>query len=106
MNDSVPRQPPRFVPTLTEVIEPPAGAGPDGAAGTALSQEQLLERLTQRVMQRVTQGLETRLREAVAQVVLEQTRGIAPLLAAEVEAAVRDLVIQALAAEQPADRAR
>ncbi len=101
MNDQPPRQPPRFVPTLTEVIEaiesPPADdAPPAEGARVPLSEDQLV----QRVMRRVSQGLEQRLREAVAQVVLEQTRAIAPLVAAEVETAVRALVAEALDAER------
>lgn len=95
-DDTQPRTPPRFVPTLTEVIEP-APVGEDrSVAVPALSEEQLV----QRVMQRVSQGLEQRLREAVAQVVLEQTRGLAPRVAAEVELAVRALVAEALDAER------
>ncbi|MFD0667334.1 hypothetical protein ACT80S_06415 [Ramlibacter sp. MAHUQ-53] len=98
MNETpTPRTPPRFVPTLTEVVEAhpdDAGEAPAGQPGP--SEEQLVRR----IMQRVSEGLEQRLREAVAQVVLEQTRGIAPLVAAEVESVVRSLVAEALAQER------
>lgn len=97
MNDTPPRTPPRFVPTLTEVVvahPDDADVAPPGVPG--LSEDQLVRR----IMQRVSQGLEQRLREAVAQVVLEQTRGIAPLVAAEVESVVRSLVSEALAQER------
>jgi hypothetical protein len=86
------RNPPRFVPTLTEVVKSsPAPAN----AGAGISEEQLV----QRVMQRVDLALERRLREAIAAAVLEQTRSIAPLLRGEIEAAVRQTVAQAVADE-------
>jgi hypothetical protein len=88
------RQPPRYVPTLTEVVKSgPGGGAAAGAAG--LSQEQLI----QRVMQRVDLTLERRLREAIAATVLEQTRAIGPLLREEIELVVRQTVSQAFAEE-------
>ncbi len=51
-------------------------------------------------MRRVQQGLDQRLREAVAQVVLEHTRSLGPAMAAEVESVVRSLVADALAEER------
>ena len=57
----VPRTPPRYVPTLTEVVQP--AAAQDGAA---TSLEQLQEQVIHRVMQRVDLSLERRLREAIA----------------------------------------
>jgi hypothetical protein len=86
------RNPPRFVPTLTDVVKSsaaPATGAPD------VSEEQFV----QRVMQRVDLALERRLREAIAAAVLEQTRSMAPLLRAEIESAVRQTVAQALAEE-------
>lgn len=89
------RHPPRYVPTLTEVVK----AAPDGAmappAASSLSQEQLIAR----VMQRVDVTLERRLREAIAATVLEQTRAIGPLLREEIEQVVRQTVSQAFAEE-------
>ena len=65
------RQPPRFVPTLTEVVVPSvAGAAGSARAGAMLAEEQLVHR----IMQRIDLTLERRLREAVATVVIEQTR--------------------------------
>lgn len=87
------RPPPRYVPTLTEVVKTPAGPAPAGAAG--LSQDQLIAR----VMQRVDLTLERRLREAIAATLLEQTRSIAPLLRDEIESVVRETVAQAFAEE-------
>jgi flagellar biosynthesis/type III secretory pathway protein FliH len=91
------RQPPRFVPTLTEVVQGGARRG-----GTEpLSQEQLVHR----VMQRVDLTLDRRLREAIAKVVLEHTRQLGPAIRDEVEAAVRTAVSDALAEElDPASR--
>ena len=91
------RTPPRYVPTLTEVVVPGAELGPDSAA--VLSQEQLI----QRVMRRVDLTLERRLREAVAAAVIEQTRAIGPLLREEIEAVVRETVAQAFDQELPPD---
>ncbi|MGZ5194548.1 MAG: hypothetical protein ACXWJM_04300 [Ramlibacter sp.] len=91
------RNPPRYVPTLTEVVKSsPASAG----ATLDVSEEQLI----QRVMQRVDLALERRLREAIAAAVLEQTRSIAPLLRGEIEDAVRQTVAQAFAEELAARR--
>jgi hypothetical protein len=91
------RTPPRYVPTLTEVVASGAQASPGRAA--AVSQEQLI----QRVMQRVDLMLERRLREAVAAAVIEQTRAIGPLLREEIEAVVRETVAQAFEQELPPD---
>jgi hypothetical protein len=86
------RTPPRFVPTLTEVVKGGQGAAPkDGG----LTQEQLVVR----VMQRVDLTLERRLREAIASTVLEQTRALGPVLREEIELVVREAVSQAFAEE-------
>ncbi|WP_298934231.1 hypothetical protein [uncultured Ramlibacter sp.] len=87
------RTPPRYVPTLTEVVS--VGAQPQPGAATSLSEEQLVHR----IMQRVDLTLERRLREAIATTVLEQTRSLGPMLREEIEAVVRDSVSQALAEE-------
>jgi hypothetical protein len=91
------RTPPRFVPTLTEVV---AGSNPGpvtATAGTlpALTQEQL----AQRVLQRVELTLDRRLRETVAGVIMEHTSALAPLLRERVESVVREVVADALAEE-------
>ena len=94
------RTPPRFVPTLTEVVKSSVEATPPVEAG--LSQDPLI----QRVMQRVDLTLERKLREAIAATVLEQTRTIAPLLREEIEAVVRETVSQAFADELAANGRR
>jgi hypothetical protein len=96
------RHPPRYVPTLTEVVKT-ASASTAGNPTPIPSQEQLIHR----VMQRVDLTLERRLREAIAATVLEQTRSIGPLLREEIEAVVRQTVSQAFAEElEAAERAR
>ena len=88
------RPPPRYVPTLTEVVQPPAapGSAPAGPAeAAALAQEEVVRR----VLQRVDAILERRLRERVAAVVMEQTQALAPLLRDEIEASVRQAVAEA-----------
>jgi hypothetical protein len=88
------RTPPRFVPTLTEVVHSgPAPLRPDG--GPQLSQDQL----AQRVLQRVDLVLDRRVREAIAAVVIEQTEQLAPLLRERLEAVVRQVVAEAVADE-------
>lgn len=87
------RKPPRYVPTLTEVVG--TAAEPKPAGGPAISPEQIIEG----VMQRVDLVLERRLREAIAATVLEQTRSIAPLLRDEIEEVVRQTVAQAFTDE-------
>lgn len=86
------RTPPRFVPTLTEVVRGGTAAAHDDGG---LTQEQLVAR----VMQRVDLALERKLREAIAATVLEQTRALGPVLREEIELVVREAVAQAFAEE-------
>jgi hypothetical protein len=89
------RPPPRFVPTLTEVVH----TGPTPLApAPSISQDQL----AQRVLQRVDLALDRRVREAIATVVLEQTNALAPLLRERLEVVVREVVAQAVADEMQA----
>ncbi|AMO24969.1 hypothetical protein GCM10027034_06210 [Ramlibacter solisilvae] len=85
------RTPPRYVPTLTEVVK----GGPAAAPAQPVAQEQLI----QRVMQKIDLTLERRLREVIAAKVLEQTRGLGPALRDEIEAMVRQAVEQAFQEE-------
>ncbi|MBA2960862.1 MULTISPECIES: hypothetical protein [Ramlibacter] len=85
------RIPPRYVPTLTEVVGGPRPATTD----EQLAQEQLVHR----VMQRIDLTLDRRLREAIASVVLEHSRQLGPALREEIEAAVSAAVSEALAEE-------
>jgi len=104
------RTPPRFVPTLTEVVRNPPGQGAQGAQGPASESATAPasaapqvpfdeEALVNRVLQRVDLTLERRLREAVAATVLEHTRTLGPVLRGQIEEVVRSAVSQALADE-------
>ncbi|MDP3759363.1 MAG: hypothetical protein Q8R01_02460 [Ramlibacter sp.] len=94
------RTPPRYVPTLTEVVK----SAPEArvAADSAAAQEELIHR----VLQRVDLVLERKLREAIAATVLEHTRAIAPLLREEIEAVVRETVARAFADELEGPKGR
>lgn len=94
------KTPPRYVPTLTEVVQPAAQARPTVDAEVAQ------EELVRRVLQRVEMSLERKLREAIAATVLEHTRSIAPLLRDEIEAVVRETVAHAFSEEMDAARRR
>ena len=100
--------PPRFVPTLTEVVQPPELLLPDRLLIVRESQApviatvdtlQLENQLVHRVLQRLDLILERRLREAVGQLVLEHTETLAPQLRVEIESVVRQSVSQAVAQE-------
>ncbi|MBS0468334.1 MAG: hypothetical protein JSS31_05165 [Proteobacteria bacterium] len=127
-----PKTPPRFVPTLTDVVHLPdtprrfvgAASHPSQEAASAAaavdSAPQALrfkpvhdsesgarrdfpggieEHVVHRVMQRVDLVLDQRLREAIAQVIQEQTRSMVPRLREEVESVVRHAVYEAVADE-------
>ena len=100
--------PPRFVPTLTEVVQPPELLLPDRPLIVRESQTpviatvdtlQMENQLVHRVLQRLDLILERRLREAVGQLILEHTETLAPQLRVEIESVVRQSVSQALAQE-------
>ena len=93
--------PPRFVPTLTEVVQP--GLSPDLSFDAAKSASfiQLEDQMVHRVMQRVDLVLERRLREAVGKLILTHTQALVPRLREEIELVVRESVSQAVAQELP-----
>jgi hypothetical protein len=113
------RTPPRFVPTLTTVLEvPPEPAAiepeaasaiqPDPASAMALppamqlSQAEIVsleEQLLHRVLQRVDLSLEERLSDTVSAAIQHQLDAMVPRLRNEIEAVLRALVIEAMAAE-------
>lgn len=97
MANPVARMPPRFVPTLTEVVVPlePPPAPVAQPEFTAEMQEQLVHR----VLQRVDLVLNQRLREALSELVVSHTQSIEPLLRQEIELVVRDAVSAAVAQE-------
>lgn len=113
------RTPPRFVPTLTTVLEVPVEPAspepqaapapqPDAASVMALppaaqfSQAEIVsleEQLLHRVLQRVDLSLEERLSDTVSAAVQHQLDAMVPRLRNEIEAVLRALVIEAMAAE-------
>ena len=129
-----PRLPPRFVPTLTDVVHLPegaqspaprdvGGAAPQGVAAPTVPvvpvvapsdrgwsdgalPDGIEEYVVHRLMQRVDLVLDQQLREAIAAVVQEQTRSIVVRLREEVESVVRHAVYEAVAQELREDGAR
>ena len=130
MSDSP--MPPRFVPTLTDVVQLgvaiPALTGlkqsavltaaqpiqppvinseqaqeqelpPMSQAMTFETQLKLENEILHRVMQRVDSALESRLQDAVSQIVLAHTQTLAPRLREEIESVVRETVMQAVSQE-------
>jgi hypothetical protein len=100
-------QPPRFVPTLTEVVQParaPAVPPTDNTPARAVDRAELEEQLVQRVLQRVDLVLERRLREAVGQLILEHTELLVPQLREEIVSVVRQSVSHAFAQELENDK--
>ncbi len=92
--------PPRFVPTLTDVVQPVMAQEQRMLpAATPAAIELLEDQVLQRVMQRVDLVLERRLREAVSQVILAHTQTLGPRLREEIELVVRESVRQAVAQE-------
>lgn len=105
-----PKIPPRFVPTLTEVVH--LESGPLGgvvsshslteertSADPSTSTEGIEEIVVHRVMQRVDLVLDQRLREAITLVIQEQTRSLLPRMREEIESVVRHAVYEAVAEE-------
>ena len=92
--------PPRFVPTLTEVVRPAqAPAGDETQERSAPDLLRFQEQMVHRVMQRVDLTLERLLRETVGRLVLEHTQALAPSLRDEIEIVVRQSVNQAFEQE-------
>lgn len=119
------KTPPRFVPTLTDVVHLPSDGRSMAATavrGPAIAQEEASpalqpatpvrhaaraeplpgdfeEYLVHRVMQRVDVALDQRLRDAITHVVQEQTRFLVPRLREELESVLRHAVYEAVAQE-------
>jgi len=92
--------PSRFVPTLTEVVQPVAPAAPAAdPSGAVPDVQRLQEQMVHRVMQRVDLTLDRLLRETVGRLVLEHTQALAPSLRDEIEIVVRQSVNNAFEQE-------
>lgn len=88
-------QPPRFIPTLTQVVQPGVT---DQISLPELSRE-MREELVMRVMQRLDVALERRLPAAISQLVLTHMQALGPRLWQEVGVVVHEAVTQAVAQE-------
>ncbi|GKT01249.1 hypothetical protein AVKW3434_17690 [Acidovorax sp. SUPP3434] len=98
---------PVVAPSMARSVVPPAAPvaprapvpSPMDFGRSAEGLKDIEEVVIHRVMQRVDVVLDQRLREAIATVVLEQTRSIVPRLREEVESVVRHAVYEAVAEE-------
>lgn len=86
-----PKTAPRFVPTLTEVVQPGAPAPVPAPVTSAADREVLVEQ----VLQRIAPVVEERLHEAVQAMLQDQMDLLARRLHQEIESTVRQAVIQA-----------
>ena len=93
--------PPRYVPTLTEVVHPAFLPEPasDEAAVPAVTSDEAQALMVQRVLQRTDLMIERRLHEAIEQLMLEHTQAMMPRLREEIELVVRESVVQAFEQE-------
>ncbi len=82
------KSPPRFLPTLTEVIQPPAELNP-------LLSEVDTDLLLDSVMQTLVPRLQAQLQDSLEQMVQEHLNLLVPRLQQEVEAAIRQAILQA-----------
>lgn len=96
---SRPGPPQRFVPTLTEIVQPESTTPATAPSAAAHDDQHLQEQMVHRVMQRVDLSLDRLLRETVGRLVLEHTQALAPSLRDEIEIVVRQSVSQAFEQE-------
>lgn len=106
MSDAA-RIPPRYVPTLTEIVLPAApepatewlDMAPLDDTPDAESFSSMQEQIIHRVMQRVDALVEQRLHQAIAAVVQQHTQALEPQLREEIELVIRQSVSEAVAEE-------
>ena len=105
------RTPPRYVPTLTEVVYPVVAPTPDPAVDAKTPADEVAEtesvgsmqeQMIHRVMQRVDTLVEQRLLEAITTVVQQHAKSLEPVLREEIGYVVRQSVSEAIAEELPA----
>ena len=88
--------PPRFVPTLTEEVEPGNLQETSSVQSLVKTPQQEME---EAILQRVDQVFEKRLKEVVRQVILENTQTLALRLREEIELVVRQSLSEAFQQE-------
>jgi hypothetical protein len=93
--------PPRYVPTLTEVVRPAPAPVPESSAVIALAATPVVmpESMARRVLQRIDPILEQRLHQAIGQLVLVHAHALMPGFREEIERVVRQSVIDAFQQE-------
>ena len=95
--------PPKFVPTLTEIVQPGSKKGGQAPATNeppdALWAQVDEQALSARIMQDLDISLESSLRRVVSDVVSEHVARMVPVLRAEIELQVREAVRKALASQ-------
>jgi hypothetical protein len=108
------KQPPRFLPTLTEVVQ----TGPDtakvgpgeaafaaplkgtkSAAGAQIDAQSVVEMNVSKILFRLEVPLQNRLKLAVEEIIQGHVDALMPLIAQEIEAAVRETVREGVSAE-------
>lgn len=95
---ATPKNPLRFLPTLTEVVQPPRpSVPPQRNEPVGIDVDALVDR----VMLSVSPHIENQLRELVTDVVLEQLRELTPRIQHDLEVMVRAAVMGALAELPP-----
>ncbi|RYE57847.1 MAG: hypothetical protein EOP18_02085 [Rhizobiaceae bacterium] len=104
--DGHPRTPPRFVPTLTEIVDGsdfvPAESGvpaANAASTTTWITPQMQDALVERVMQRVVQRLEPKLSDTIAAIARQHSEAMSQHLSEKIEDVVSELVADAVNAE-------
>ncbi len=97
--NSLPRNPPRFVPTLTEVID--VATLDQSSAPIPPTLE--LEHLVQLVLQRVDAAFAYRWREVAEALLKEQLEGLRLSMRGEIEPLVRQSVMQVMSSARSQD---
>lgn len=94
-------EPPRYVPTLTDIVHPESRPEATVSADIAPAKTSVetQEVLVQRVMQGIDLMLERRLHEAIEQLILAHTQALMPRLREEIELLVRESVTHAFTRE-------
>ncbi|MEP6587806.1 MAG: hypothetical protein ABJA84_03485 [Polaromonas sp.] len=94
-------EPPRHVPTLTDIVHP--ASTPEATVSADIAPAEISvetqELLVQRVMQGVDLMLERRLHDAIEQLILAHTKALMPRLREEIELLVRESVTHAFVRE-------
>ncbi len=105
----MPQNPPRFVPTLTQVVPPSTQSfarpseeadAPDAASASPVQVELIAQQLRQKLLtqarQQIDMQLQKRIRETVAQLALEHAYKLFEELQPQIEAVVVDVVEDAM----------